>query len=156
MSFEREVRFAREVCLGHDAEHLTSLAAKRHTSLVSEANIFTCPAGQTSLKGNDHAGIKTSFANSRFRLCKHTSHADLIHQYGEEKPKRRLTDRYLEMFDVESVHFEFWNALDELVSHSEIVIDRPKGSVHPRFPGFIYRVDYGYLKNTTSSQEASR
>ena len=45
---------------------------------------------------------------------------------------------------------DFWNALDELVNSSEIVIDRPKGSAHPRFPNFIYRVDYGYLKNTTS------
>ena len=51
---------------------------------------------------------------------------------------------------MESVNNEFWNALDELVLHSEIVIDRPKGSVHPRFPDFIYRVDYGYLKNTAS------
>lgn len=45
---------------------------------------------------------------------------------------------------------EFWNALDALVSASEIVIDRPKGSAHPKFPDFIYRVDYGYLKNTAS------
>ena len=49
---------------------------------------------------------------------------------------------------------DFWNALDELVNSSEIVIDRPKGSVHPRFPNFIYRVDYGYLKNTTSMDGA--
>ena len=40
---------------------------------------------------------------------------------------------------------DFWNALDELVNTSEIVIDRPKGSVHPRFPDFIYRVDYVIL-----------
>ena len=26
---------------------------------------------------------------------------------------------------------DFWNALDELVNTSEIVIDRPKGSAHP-------------------------
>ena len=51
---------------------------------------------------------------------------------------------------MESVNHEFWNALDELVRHSEIVIDRPRGSVHPGFPDFIYRVDYGYLKDTTS------
>ena len=47
-------------------------------------------------------------------------------------------------------HEDFWNAIDELVNTSEIVIDRPKGSAHPRFPDFIYRVDYGYLKNTAS------
>ena len=45
---------------------------------------------------------------------------------------------------------EFWNALDSLVEQSEIVIDRPKGTAHPRYPDFIYKVDYGYLKNTTS------
>lgn len=45
---------------------------------------------------------------------------------------------------------EFWNALDELVQSSEIVIDRPKGSAHPRYADFIYQVDYGYLKNTSS------
>lgn len=45
---------------------------------------------------------------------------------------------------------DFWKALDELVAGSEIVIDRPKGGAHPRYPGFIYPLDYGYLKNTTS------
>ena len=45
---------------------------------------------------------------------------------------------------------DFWEALDELVSNSEIVIDRPRGSAHPRFPNFIYKVDYGYLKDTAS------
>ena len=45
---------------------------------------------------------------------------------------------------------EFWNALDELVKSSEIVIDRPKGTPHPKYPGFIYKLDYGYLKDTAS------
>jgi inorganic pyrophosphatase len=45
---------------------------------------------------------------------------------------------------------EFWQALDILVHQSEIIIDRPKGTVHPRYPDFIYKVDYGYLKNTSS------
>ena len=45
---------------------------------------------------------------------------------------------------------DYWKALDELVSNSEIVIDRPRGSAHPRFPNFIYKVDYGYLKDTAS------
>jgi len=42
----------------------------------------------------------------------------------------------------------FWLALDQLMATSEIVIDRPKGSAHPRYPDFIYPVDYGYLANT--------
>ena len=37
----------------------------------------------------------------------------------------------------------FWNAIDKIVSESKIVIDRPKGTAHPRFPDFVYRVDYG-------------
>lgn len=45
---------------------------------------------------------------------------------------------------------EFWNAIDKLVAESEIVIDRPKGSSHPRYPNLLYKVDYGYLNNTTS------
>ena len=49
---------------------------------------------------------------------------------------------------------DFWKALVELVNSSEIVIDRPRGSAHPRFPNFIYKVDYGYLKNTASMDGA--
>ncbi len=48
----------------------------------------------------------------------------------------------------------FWMALDELVAGSEIVIDRPKGTAHPKYPDFIYKVDYGYLKNTSSMDGA--
>ncbi|QAA33685.1 inorganic pyrophosphatase [Clostridium manihotivorum] len=47
-------------------------------------------------------------------------------------------------------NMKFWNALDTLVAQSEIIIDRPKGTSHPKYPKFIYEVDYGYLKNTTS------
>ena len=49
---------------------------------------------------------------------------------------------------------EFWKALDELVNNSEIIIDRPKGTAHPKYPNFIYRVDYGYLCNTSSMDGA--
>jgi inorganic pyrophosphatase len=45
---------------------------------------------------------------------------------------------------------EFWQALDKLVSKSEVVIDRPKGSRHPRYSDILYSVDYGYLKDTSS------
>ena len=58
------------------------------------------------------------------------------------------------MINVDGYNEDFWRALDELVSNSEIVIDRPKGSAHPRFLDFIYRVDYGYLKNTASMDGA--
>lgn len=45
---------------------------------------------------------------------------------------------------------EFWTMLDKLIAESEIVIDRPAGTAHPRYPSMIYPVDYGYLKDTRS------
>ena len=42
-----------------------------------------------------------------------------------------------------------WAHLDTLVSSSEVVIDRPAGSTHPRFPDFAYPYDYGYLAGTS-------
>ncbi len=42
----------------------------------------------------------------------------------------------------------FWSRLDELIKSSEIVIDRPKGTRHPRYPDLIFPLDYGYLKGT--------
>ena len=44
----------------------------------------------------------------------------------------------------------FWQAIDQLVATSKIVIDRPKDSAHPRFPDIIYPLDYGYLAETTA------
>ncbi|QOR35294.1 inorganic pyrophosphatase [Clostridium sp. 'deep sea'] len=48
------------------------------------------------------------------------------------------------------INKEFWLTLDKLVKESKIIIDRPKGTVHPRFKNFVYKVDYGYLKGTNS------
>ncbi len=45
---------------------------------------------------------------------------------------------------------EFWKVLDELVSGTEIIIDRPTGTAHPKYPDFVYKVDYGHLKETSS------
>lgn len=44
----------------------------------------------------------------------------------------------------------YWRILDELAATSTIVIDRPKGTSHPRYPDSIYPVDYGYLRDTAS------
>ncbi len=44
---------------------------------------------------------------------------------------------------------EFWARLDSLIASNVVIIDRPKGSQHPRYPDIIYPLDYGYLKNTT-------
>lgn len=44
----------------------------------------------------------------------------------------------------------FWLTLDQLIAQSTVVIDRPRGSHHPRYPELIYPFDYGYLEGTTS------
>ncbi len=44
----------------------------------------------------------------------------------------------------------FWAKADELVASSEIFIDRPKGSSHPKWHHIIYPMDYGYLEGTTA------
>jgi len=43
----------------------------------------------------------------------------------------------------------YWTALERLVEESEIVIDRPRGRHHPRFPEVVYPFDYGYLVGTS-------
>ena len=52
--------------------------------------------------------------------------------------------------ETETRNDAFWAVLDEWVRTHETVIDRPKGSAHPRFPSFVYPVDYGYLRDTAS------
>ena len=42
----------------------------------------------------------------------------------------------------------FWQAMMELLATTPVIIDRPKGSAHPRYPEMIYPFDYGYLENT--------
>ena len=44
----------------------------------------------------------------------------------------------------------FWKYLEKLVNENEIIIDRPKGSEHPKYKDAIYVVDYGYIKDTKS------
>jgi len=48
----------------------------------------------------------------------------------------------------------YWETLQKLVDGSEIKIDRPQGSTHPRYPEYIYSFDYGELKGTTSQDSA--
>jgi inorganic pyrophosphatase len=45
---------------------------------------------------------------------------------------------------------DFWEYLQQLVDTSQIIIDRPRGSTHHRFPKGGYPVNYGYLSDTTS------
>lgn len=48
----------------------------------------------------------------------------------------------------------FWTHVETLITSSELVIDRPRGSVHPRHPTIVYPLDYGYLKGTSSGDGA--
>ena len=45
---------------------------------------------------------------------------------------------------------DFWDALDALLQQSKVVIDRPKGTAHPRYPNVRYLANYGYLAGTAS------
>jgi inorganic pyrophosphatase len=45
---------------------------------------------------------------------------------------------------------DFWSKLEELVAACQWRIDRPKGTTHPRYPSFVYPIDYGYLEDTRS------
>ena len=47
----------------------------------------------------------------------------------------------------------FWTSIDKLVEDSEIKIDRPKGSLHPRNESVIYPMDYGFLEGTRSGDQ---
>jgi len=49
---------------------------------------------------------------------------------------------------------EFWEFLEKLIASTSIVIDRPKGSCHPRFPDLKYPLDYEYLEGTRSMDGA--
>ena len=44
----------------------------------------------------------------------------------------------------------FWDSLDQLIRDSVLVIDRPRGITHLRYPEFVYPLDYGYLEGTVS------
>ena len=44
----------------------------------------------------------------------------------------------------------FWHAMEQLLITNSVVIDRPRGTSHPRYEHVIYPLDYGYLEATTS------
>ena len=46
---------------------------------------------------------------------------------------------------------DFWARLDTIISTSRMVVDRPTGSRHPRYPSIQYPIDYGYLDGVGSS-----
>lgn len=48
----------------------------------------------------------------------------------------------------------FWQKLDTLYLSSKLVIDRPKNTCHYKYSNLVYPVDYGYLCDTTGSDQA--
>jgi len=44
----------------------------------------------------------------------------------------------------------FWQSFDRLIEESDVIVDRPAGSAHPRYPDFVVPFDYGYLEATSS------
>jgi len=53
-----------------------------------------------------------------------------------------------------SMNDKFWQQLDRLVATNGVKVERPKGSAHPRYPEYIYPVDYGFIPGTKSSDDA--
>ena len=48
---------------------------------------------------------------------------------------------------------KFWRLCDKLIESNPIEIDRPKGSLHPKW-SFEYPMDYGFLQGTRSNDGA--
>ena len=48
----------------------------------------------------------------------------------------------------------FWALLDKLVAENRLVVDRPRGSHHPKFLDCVYPLDYGFLEGTKSTDNA--
>lgn len=44
---------------------------------------------------------------------------------------------------------KFWDEVDRLCLTAAHIVDRPARSCHPRFPEWVYPLDYGYLDGTT-------
>lgn len=48
----------------------------------------------------------------------------------------------------------FWQKLDTLFFSSKLVVDRPRNTVHYKYSNLVYPVDYGYLSDTTGTDQA--
>jgi inorganic pyrophosphatase len=46
---------------------------------------------------------------------------------------------------------DFWKYINRLVKDNEIIIDRPKETRHQKYNDIIYKLDYGYIKNTKTT-----
>lgn len=48
----------------------------------------------------------------------------------------------------------FWQKLDTLFLSSKLVVDRPRHTSHYKYSNLIYPVDYGYLSDTSGTDQA--
>jgi inorganic pyrophosphatase len=46
---------------------------------------------------------------------------------------------------------DFWDTLESLFDTHKLIIDRPRGERHPRYPDLVYPLDYGYLEGTRAA-----
>ena len=44
-----------------------------------------------------------------------------------------------------------WDDWDRVIRANGVEIDRPKGSDHPRYPGWTYPLDYGFVPGTLAA-----
>jgi inorganic pyrophosphatase len=47
-----------------------------------------------------------------------------------------------------------WRRWESLILERGVVIDRPRGSSHPRYPEMVYPLDYGYIPGTIGGDGA--
>ncbi len=47
-----------------------------------------------------------------------------------------------------------WDRWERLILSEGVLLDRPTKTPHPRYPEIIYPMDYGFIRNTTSSDGA--
>lgn len=45
----------------------------------------------------------------------------------------------------------FWAGMEALLQTNKVILDRPKGTHHPRHHHMVYPLDYGYVEDTTAS-----
>jgi len=41
-----------------------------------------------------------------------------------------------------------WEAWERIINDNGIELDRPKGSIHPKWPAIVYPIDYGFVRGT--------
>lgn len=137
--YENELLFDEDIKLCLKADLLRRTARfEEVVALIQSANP-TNEQTQCILRFHEHLAKERN--SKRYSI-------DFAMKWYEENKKKKNTGEKISMNITQNL--EFWKLLDELVNNSEIVIDRPKETAHPKFPNFIYKVDYGYLKDTAS------